>query len=159
MAETNEKKSAWMVEEFYPGRGVGATDPEADTVYPTPLWEYESITEAQLHQVAQKMKPWKGTRSGTFPNCVYKLCAALLIPRMHKIYRALDVYKYEPPDWQRTETIVARKPGKADYSLVNAHRPLILSHGHARLRNAGKTLQIATNAEFFGMLPANHYGG
>ncbi|KAJ7712975.1 hypothetical protein DFH07DRAFT_763336 [Mycena maculata] len=159
IAATNDLKSAWMVEEFYPGRGAGATDPPEDTEYPNPLWTYEALTEQQLHQVIQKMKPWKGTRLGTFPNCVYKFGASLLVPRLQKIFRALDVYQHEPPDWQRTETIVARKPGKPDYSLVNAHRPIILSHGHARLRNAGKTLQVATNAEFFGMLPSNHYGG
>ncbi|KAJ7470790.1 hypothetical protein FB451DRAFT_1037289, partial [Mycena latifolia] len=159
VAVTNERKSEWMVQEFYPGRGEGATDPPADTVYPEPLWAYAPLTEKQLHQVIAKMKPWKATRSGTFPNSVYKFCAAQLVPRLQKIYRALDVYAHEPADWQRTETIVGRKPGKADYSLVNAHRPLILSHGHARVRNAAKNLVATINAEKYGMLPGNHYGG
>ncbi|KAF7337390.1 RNA-directed DNA polymerase from transposon X-element [Mycena sanguinolenta] len=159
VAATNSQKSRWMVEEFYPKHGEGATDPAPDTVYPEPLWEYTPISEAQLHQAIGKMKPWKATRSGTFPNCVYKFCAGLLVPRLCKIYRALDVYQHEPEDWRRTETIVARKPGKPDYSVVGAHRPLILSHGHARLRNAAKTIQVATNAEKYNMLPANHYGG
>ncbi|KAJ7654882.1 hypothetical protein B0H17DRAFT_856835, partial [Mycena rosella] len=96
----------------------------ADTEYPAPLWEYAPLSEQ--HQVITKMKLWKGTRSGTFPNRVYKLCAALLVPCMQKIYHVLDVYEYEPDDWKRTETIVARKPGKPDYTLVEAHRPLIL---------------------------------
>ncbi|KAJ7707569.1 hypothetical protein B0H17DRAFT_918221, partial [Mycena rosella] len=158
VACTNEKKSEWMVEEFYPRRSPGATDPPADTVYPEPLWEYSPLSEQQLQQVIAKMKAWKGTRSGTFPNCIYKMCAALLVPRLQKIYRALDVYRIEPEDWKRTETIVARKPGKPDYTRVGAHRPLILSHGHARLRNAAKNLQAAVNAEYYGMLPANHFG-
>ncbi|KAJ7080901.1 hypothetical protein B0H15DRAFT_735658, partial [Mycena belliarum] len=105
------------------------------------------------------MKPWKATRSGTFPNCVYKECAALLIPQMQHIYRALDVYEYEPKDWRVTETIVGRKPGKPDYCVTGAHRPLILSNGHARLRNAAKNLQVAVNAEYYGLFPDNHYGG
>ncbi|KAF7373394.1 RNA-directed DNA polymerase from transposon X-element [Mycena sanguinolenta] len=159
VAATNSAKSKWMVEEFYPKRGAGATDPPGDTVYPEPLWEYSPISEALLHQAVGKMKPWKATRSGTFPNCLYKYCAASLVPRLCKIYRALDVYQHEPEDWKRTETIIARKPGKPDYSLVGAHRPLILSHGHARLRNAAKTIQVTTNAERYNMLPANHYGG
>ncbi|KAJ6568586.1 hypothetical protein B0H19DRAFT_875008, partial [Mycena capillaripes] len=103
-----------------------------------------------LRQVIQTMKPWKATRSGTFPNCVYKFCAALLVPHLGKIYH---VYQHEPEDWKCTETIVARKPGKPDYSAVGAHRPLILSHGHARVRNAAKTLQVAVNAERYNMLP------
>ncbi|KAJ7906913.1 hypothetical protein B0H13DRAFT_1553169, partial [Mycena leptocephala] len=155
----NGQKSKWMVEEFYPRRGVGATDPPADIVYPEPMWRYTPITEGILHQVIAKMKPWKATRSRTFPNSVYKFTAALLVPRLCKIYRALDVYQHEPEDWKRTETIVGRKPGKPDYSAVGAHRPLILSHGHARVRNAAKTFQVATNAERYNMLPDNHYGG
>ncbi|KAF7346431.1 RNA-directed DNA polymerase from transposon X-element [Mycena sanguinolenta] len=159
VAATNSRKSEWMVEEFYPRRGEGATDPPVDAEYPDPMWAYEPISEALLHQAIAKMKPWKATRSGTLPNSVYKFCADLLVPRLSKIYRALDIYQHEPEDWKRTETIVARKPGKPDYSAVGAHRPLILSHGHARIRNAAKTIQVATHAELYCMLPANHYGG
>ncbi|KAJ6512611.1 hypothetical protein C8R45DRAFT_812948, partial [Mycena sanguinolenta] len=126
MAVTNSLKSQWMVEEFYPRRGAGATDPPDDTVYPEPLWECTPLSEDLLHQAIGKMKPWKATRSGTFPNSVYKFCAALLVPRLCKIYRALDVYQHEPEDWKRTETIIARKPGKPDYLVVGVHRPLIL---------------------------------
>ncbi|KAJ6504263.1 hypothetical protein C8R47DRAFT_968799, partial [Mycena vitilis] len=159
VAATNREKSEWMVKEFYPGRGEGATDPPADTVYPDPMWRYEHITELQLQHTIAKMKPWKATRSGTFPNSVYKFCAKLLIPRLCKIYRALDIYKHEPEDWKHTETIVGRKPGKPDYSVVGAHRPLILSHGHARVRNGARNLQVATNTELYNMLPENHWGG
>ncbi|KAJ7213552.1 hypothetical protein GGX14DRAFT_300692, partial [Mycena pura] len=125
-AVTNEEKSAWLVEEFYPKRGTGATDPDPDTVYPEPLWKDEPLSEDILHQVIRKMKPWKATRSGSFPNSVYKNCADLLVPRLQRIYHALDVYQCEPSDWKITETIVGRKPGKPDYSNPGAHRLLIL---------------------------------
>ncbi|KAJ7173834.1 hypothetical protein C8R46DRAFT_892807, partial [Mycena filopes] len=158
LAESNEEKSKWMVEEFYPARGAGAVDTPEDAEYREPKWNYHPISERQLQQVIDKTKPYKGTRSGTFPNCVYKNCAKILVPRLCKIYRALDIYKHEPADWKRTETIVARKPGKPDYTAVGAHRPLILSHGHARMRNAAKNLQLTTNAERYGMFPKNQYG-
>ncbi|KAJ6492787.1 hypothetical protein C8R47DRAFT_975510, partial [Mycena vitilis] len=158
VATTNREKTAWMVQEFYPVRSAGATDPPDDVQYPEPKWKFEPITELQLHRVIAKMKPWKATRSGTFPNSVYKFCAALLVPRLCAIYRALEVYKHEPADWNRTETIVGRKPGKPDYTVVGAYRPLILSHGHARLRNAAINYQLATNAEHYNMLPTDHWG-
>ncbi|KAJ7747560.1 hypothetical protein B0H16DRAFT_1241576, partial [Mycena metata] len=158
MATSNEEKSRWMVGEFYPGRSEGATDPPDDTVYPEPMWEYQPLSEKQIQQVVNKLKPYKATRSGTFPNCVYKFCAKLLVPRLYRIFRALDVYRFEPPDWKRTETIVVRKPGKPDYTKVGAHRPLILSHSHARIRNGAKNLQVATNAEIYNMFPKNQFG-
>ncbi|KAJ6568288.1 hypothetical protein DFH09DRAFT_810697, partial [Mycena vulgaris] len=130
-----------------------------DAVYPEPLWKFQPLTDAILYQVIAKMKPWKATRSGSFPNSVYKFCARLLVPRLHRIYHALDTYQHEPGDWKNSETIVGRKPGKPDYSSPGAHRPLILSHGHAQVRNVGRAMQIAVNAERMGVLPANHYGG
>ncbi|KAJ7302838.1 hypothetical protein DFH08DRAFT_620649, partial [Mycena albidolilacea] len=126
VATTNGQKSEGLVEEFYPKRKASATDPAADTVYPEPMWKYRPLTEDILHEVAARMKPWKATRSRTFPNCLYKFCAGIFVPRLCKIYRALEVHRYEPPDWNRTETFVARKPGKPDYSQAGAHRPLIL---------------------------------
>ncbi|KAJ7198265.1 hypothetical protein GGX14DRAFT_341671, partial [Mycena pura] len=126
VAVTNAEKSAWLVKEFYPTRSPHATDPDPDTAYPEPLWTDKPLTEATLHKVIAKMKPWKATRSGTLPNGVYKHCATLLVPRLQRIYRALDVYDCEPPDWKITETFIARKPGKPDYSKAGAHRPLIL---------------------------------
>ncbi|KAJ7092505.1 hypothetical protein C8R43DRAFT_908145 [Mycena crocata] len=148
-----------MVREFYPERGAGAQEPPEDAEYPEPKWRCEPISEEQLHRVVAKMKPWKVTRTGSFPNSVYKKCAALLIPRLQRIYAALIIYEHEPEDWLRTETFVGRKPGKPDYTAVGAHCPLTLSHGHARLRNTAKNLQVATNAEFYDMLPSNQFGG
>ncbi|KAJ7092000.1 hypothetical protein B0H15DRAFT_777925, partial [Mycena belliarum] len=159
VAVTNDEKSAWLVKEFYPVRSAGATDPDPDTVYPEPMWQDQPLTEEVLHRVIAKMKPWKATRTGSFPNSVYKFCARLLVPRLQRIYRALNVYRHEPTDWKVTETFVGRKPGKPDYSKTGAHRPLILSHGHARLRNGGKCLVLTYYAEHFGMLPPNHFGG
>ncbi|KAJ6550647.1 hypothetical protein DFH09DRAFT_925803, partial [Mycena vulgaris] len=153
---TNEQKSRWLLEEFYPKRGVGATDPPPDTVYPEPLWEYRPLTEKILYEVAAKMKPWKATRSGSFPNSIYKFCADLIVPRMRIILRALDTYRHEPADWKSTEKIVGRKP---DYSNPGAHRPLTVSHGHARFCNAAKTAQASVNCKRMQMLPGNHYGG
>ncbi|KAJ7743002.1 hypothetical protein DFH07DRAFT_964233 [Mycena maculata] len=87
VATTNQRKSKWLVEEFYPPHSAGATDPLLDRVYPEPLYKYELVSEQQLHEVIAKMKPFKATWSGTFPNCIYKFCAALLVPRLFKIFQ------------------------------------------------------------------------
>lgn len=79
------------------------------------------MSEEDLHHCIWKMKPWKATRSGSFPNSVYKFNADVLVPRLRNIYQALDIYRHEPADWKVTETIVGRKPGKPDYSSPNAH--------------------------------------
>ncbi|KAJ7717425.1 hypothetical protein DFH07DRAFT_785172 [Mycena maculata] len=91
---------------------LGIYEGLTDAEYP------ELLSEAMLQQVI-KSKPWKATRSGSYPNSVYKFCADL-VPRLCQIFRALDIYRYEPPDWKVTETIVGRKPGKPDYPTLDA---------------------------------------
>jgi hypothetical protein len=112
IATTNRQKSKWLVGELYLKRKPGSTDPVEDTEYPEPMWKYGPLSEQILHQVAAKMKPWKATHSGTFPNCLYKFCAALFVPCLCKIYCVLEAHQHEPPNWNRTETFVACKPGK-----------------------------------------------
>jgi ribonuclease HI len=157
-ATANAEKSEWLFKEFFPKKPDVSTVP-LDFAYPEPAWEYQPITEAVLHRVIKKMKPYKATRSSTTLNCVYKYNSDLLVPRLVVIFRALDNLRYYPPDWQITETIVLRKPGKTDYSDVNAHRPVVLLAGHARLCNGAKTEQIVIMSEMLGLLSKNHYGG
>ncbi|KAK7014680.1 hypothetical protein R3P38DRAFT_3573513, partial [Favolaschia claudopus] len=88
--------------------------------YPEPLWKYEPISESILRSVVAKSTPWKATRSGTFPNSVYKFCIELLAGPLCVIFRALDSLGHEPADWRVTETIAGGKPGK-DYSNPGAH--------------------------------------
>ena len=157
-AATNEEKSEWLHEEFFPRKPATSTVP-LDYEYPEPAWTYQPITEEALHRVINKMKPYKATKAGTTPNCVYKHNSALLVPRLATIYRAVDTLQFYPPEWKVTQTVVLRKPGKPDYSDPGAHRPVVLSEGHARLCNGAKTEQIVIMAEKHGLLPKNHYGG
>jgi len=129
-ATTNKEKGEWLFKEFFPPKpAVSTVDPNHE--YPKPKWKYQPVTNECLVRCIAKMKPYKATRSGTVPNCVYKNNAELLVPQLGNIYHAIDKLGYYPPDWRNMETVVLCKPGKPDYTDPSAHRPIVLSSGHA----------------------------
>ncbi|KAJ7191576.1 hypothetical protein GGX14DRAFT_381066, partial [Mycena pura] len=156
-ATTNEEKSAAFHKEFFPPKLNNSSVPQ-DPVYPEPAYEWRPISDDLLHRVIAKMKPYKATRAGSFPNSVFIFNAHLLVPFYGAIYRALDALRYYPEGWNHVDSLVLRKPGKTNYADPAAYRPICLTVGDARIYHAVKTAQLATQAELARILPKNHYG-
>ena len=78
--------------------------------------------------------------------------------------RVLDLFQTSldegqlPSQWRNAKIIPRKKPGKEDYTIAKAWRPISL------LSTLGKALEsvvaerISYMAETFGLLPANHFG-
>ncbi|KAJ7143839.1 hypothetical protein C8R44DRAFT_601917, partial [Mycena epipterygia] len=156
-ATTNEQKSAAFYKEFFPPKMATSSVPP-HAVYPAPAYKWSPISDTLLHRIVARMKPYKATRAGSFPNCVYVYNAHLIVPYLGPIYRSLDELEYYPPGWNHVDSIVLRKPGKTNYADPAAYRPIVLSVGHARLYHTAKTVQLSAGAELSGILPSNHYG-
>ncbi|KDR70528.1 hypothetical protein GALMADRAFT_75901, partial [Galerina marginata CBS 339.88] len=157
-AVTNEEKSKMFFKAFFPGKPP--TQPALqDEEYPPPKWTFEPVSDEQIHRAIRKMKPYKATRSGTIPNSVFTHAREVLVPHLGPLYRATDTLAVYPDAWKHTETPVLRKPGKADYTVPGAYRPIALSDGFARVLNMCKTEDAVLMAESKGLLPPNHFGG
>ena len=114
---------------------------------------------ATVHRAIKRMKPWKATRSGTVPNTVFVHASDLLVLYLGPIFRATDSLETYPDDWKLTETPILKKPGKSDYTLTGAWRPIVLSNGYVRLLDSCKTKDLVSMCEKMGILPMNHFGG
>jgi hypothetical protein len=157
-ASTNEEKGKLLYQNFFPKRTAPLV-PVQDEPYPQAKWEYAPTTDEQIHRAIRRMKPWKATRTDTIPNAVFVHARELLVPYLGPIFRATDTLKLYPDDWKLTETPVLKKPGKPDYSIVGAWRPIVLSNGMARLLNGCKMEDLVLMCEKTGILPHNHFGG
>lgn len=104
------------------------------------------------------MKPYKATCSSTVPNYVFTHARELLVPHLGPLYCATHNLKYYPDDWALTETLMLKKPGRPDYSVPSAWRPIVLSCGMACLLNCCHTEDITVMCEKLNILPANHFG-
>jgi len=63
-----------------------------------------------------------------------------------------------PAGWRDSVTIILRKPGKADYTAPNAHRPVTLLNTIAKVLSACVAEDLIHAAETHSLLPNNHFG-
>ncbi|KAF8881114.1 hypothetical protein BD779DRAFT_1445793, partial [Infundibulicybe gibba] len=157
-ARDNEQKSKMFFKAFFPPKPVDEED-QSDIEYPEPKWKFQHITNEQISRVISKLKPYKASRPGTIPNSVFVNCSDMMVQFLAPLYRATDTLRYYPDKWKITETPVLRKPGKSDYAIPGAWRPIVLSDGCAKILNAVKTEDIVNNLERHRILPDNHFGG
>jgi ribonuclease HI len=154
---TNEEKGKVFYELFFPAKPMETTVPGNPT-YPPPAWKFKLITDDQIHRAIQRMRPFKSTKKNTIPNAVFKNAQDILVPHLGPIFRATFTQRVYPSHWAATESVVLKKPGKPDYTLPNAWRPVVLSNGCARLLNACITEDVAVMCEKADILPRNHFG-
>jgi ribonuclease HI/exonuclease III len=154
----NEAKCEIFREAFFPRKPATTTVPEAAR-YPAPAWQFRPPNDDQITRAIQRMKPHKATKLGTVPNAVFLNNSEELVPHLGPIFRATFNLKVYPEHWAATQTLVLKKPGKPDYTLPNAWRPIVLSDGYARLLNSCLTEDVVMMCEKREILPANHFGG
>jgi hypothetical protein len=53
-------------------------------------WEFQNITDEQIHQAIQRMKPYKASRSRTVSNSVLLHAREELVPNLALLYRATN---------------------------------------------------------------------
>src|SRR5882724_8938168 len=63
-----------------------------------------------------------------------------------------------PASWRESETVMLRKPGKADYMAPNAYRPITLLNTMVKVLSACVTEDLTHAIETHNLLPRNHFG-
>jgi hypothetical protein len=94
---------------------------------------------------------------GDIPNHVVKHCAEVLGPYLGEMYRATFRLDHYPSNWKVYDTVVLRKPGREDYTLPNAHRPVCLLKTIAKPLSIAVTEYISYLAEKHNLLPNTHF--
>jgi len=156
-AADNASKGQLFYETFFPAPNPAITPIPEDVTYPPPRWNFENITDEQIHRAIKKMKPYKVSKKDTVPNSVLIHAKDDLVPHLGPLFRATNTLEYYPQEWANTETLILKKPGKPDYTALAAWRPIVLSDGLARLLNSCQTEDIVTMCEQHDILPANHF--
>ena len=103
------------------------------------------------------MKPYKATKKGSIPNCIFVKVREALVLFIAPLFQATHSLKYYPQEWAITETLVLKKPGKTDYILPGAWRPIVLSDRLARLLNSCHTEDMVSMCKVLHILSNNHF--
>jgi hypothetical protein len=159
-ARTDEEKAKALHREFFPP--PPPAEAESRRTAPEPaeedVEEMPEITEEQIRRAIKKLDRWKVVMADDIPNAVLQWCEDLLIEYLLPIYRATVALSHYPSNWKIYDTIVLRKPGKPDYALPKAHRPICLLKTIAKPLSILMTEYISYLAEQYQLLPPSHFG-
>ena len=157
-AKDNESKGRLFLEIFFPPPNPNTPPVPQNFRYPPPRWTFSNITNDQIMTAIGKLKPYKASKNNSVPNSILLHAREVLVPYLGPLFRATHELNYYPQEWAITETLVLKKPGKPDYTLPSAWRPIVLSDGLARLLNSCQTRTIISMCENLNILPTSHYG-
>jgi ribonuclease HI len=159
-AKSNKEKGAMLAETFFPeGKEQDNAQEEDNAGAPKQKCEMDEITREQIRKHLAKLKPYKAPGPDGIPNIVLTKSADIIIDRLYHIYTAMikKGFFYEP--WKQFTTVVLRKPGKPKYNVPKAYRPIALLNTMVKVLTAVLAEQLMFYAEYYKLLPANHFGG
>jgi hypothetical protein len=135
-------------------------------VYPEPCAPFRNVTDEQIKRAFKRLQPYKGTGPDKHSNSILKNCCDLLVPYIGPLYRATFDLEHYPEAWQTSLTAVLRKPGKPDYSIPKAHRPITLlntwvnrfHHVYPKLSRTSQKQTTSSQPTLFGARPGKSTG-
>ncbi|KAF7174489.1 hypothetical protein CNMCM5623_007539 [Aspergillus felis] len=92
-------------------------------------------------------------------NRVLQAVSHVLVPGLTGLYNQCIRLGYCPEHFRDAATVALRKPGKPDYSIPNAYRPIALLNTLSKLLEALVASRMSYLAEAHSLLPENHFGG
>jgi len=157
LAATNEEKSALLASTLFPPPPASSSVPD-NYQYPEPIEGWTEITQEQLTAAVNKLSPYKALGPDGAANIVFQRCHQLFdyfLPLFNATTKLCT--HYDP--WRESITIILRKPGKPDYSVPKAYRPIALLNTTAKLLSSIVTDRASYILEAHNLLPATHFGG
>jgi len=156
LVESNENKSRVLHATFFPELERDDTS-HADVIYLAPKFKFSLITDKQIHRAITKLGPFKVPSPDGIPNVMLIRCADLLVPHLGLLYRVTFKLSVYPTGWRDSVMVVLRKPGKADYTVLNTHQPVALLNTIAKVLSACMAEDLTHTVKTHGLLPNNHF--
>ncbi|EUC67724.1 reverse transcriptase from transposon X-element protein, putative [Rhizoctonia solani AG-3 Rhs1AP] len=158
-ATDNDAKSRVLMESFFPPAPPPPPANAETPAHPTPIPDLPDLQTKDIRQAVLAMKPHKAPGPDGLPACVYIQTVDLLEDHLLPIFRAslrLGIY---PSEWRKSRTVVLRKPGKPDYGVAKAYRPIALLNVISKVLSTCVANRLNSLAEENGWLPDHHFGG
>ncbi|THH18945.1 hypothetical protein EUX98_g8873 [Antrodiella citrinella] len=119
----------------------------------------DPVTEEEMAYAIKALSPFKAPGPSGTPNTALQQCLPTLLQPLTVIANASLRLGYHPRLWKTFTTITLRKPGKPDYMIPKAYRPIALEDTMGKVIESVMAQRLATMAEQYNLLPLNHFGG
>ena len=154
----NEEKATIFAKTFFPTRPTNSSVPTR-YVYPEPIPTPRGITKKQILDQILRLSPYKASGHDEIPNVVLQRCADLILDYLFHILQGTLERGYYYKPWRESITVVLCKPGKPNYSVPKAYRPIALLCTIAKLLTAIIADEVSRLAKKHQLLPKTHFGG
>ncbi|RBQ84877.1 hypothetical protein VDGD_04845 [Verticillium dahliae] len=116
------------------------------------------ITLGEIEAQLFGMKPWKAPGADGLPLMAWRQVWPVVRHRVLKLFRKTVEEGALPHQWRHAKIVPLKKPGKGDYTIAKAWRPISLLSTLGKVLEAVIAERISYAVEEFGLLPSNHFG-
>ena len=136
-------------------------DPGVDPnhIYPEEKFTFSDISNEQITRAIKRLHPFKAPGMNGISNAVLINCERLLTPFLGPIFRATFDLEHYPSQWKRYVTAAIRKPGKPDYTVPNAYRPIALLDTASKILSSCVKETLEYHTDKLQILPVTQFGG
>src|ERR1700678_68322 len=127
--------------------------------YPEKKFVFGRISNNHIGRAIKRLRLHKAPGINGIPNSVLINCAELITPYLGHIFRATFDLEHYPKQWKRFITAAVRKPGKPDYTIANAYRPIALLDTMAKILSSCVKDILEYHTDKLQILPATQFGG
>src|SRR5271168_1655579 len=154
----NEEKSRLLHKVFFYEPPI---DPGVDPnhIYPEEKFTFSDISNEQITRAIKRLHPFKAPGMNGISNAVLINCERLLTPFLGPIFRATFDLEHYPSQWKRYVTAAIRKPGKPDYTVPNAYRPIALLDTASKILSSCVKETLEYHTDKLQSLPVTQFGG
>jgi hypothetical protein len=154
-SSTNEQAEE-LLRCFFPPLPEDIADERA-----TPVRDPISMPDVTLDEIERQLfvaKPWKAAGEDGLPAFVWQQTWPAVKGRILTLFRQSLAEGVLPQQWRHAKIVPLKKPGKADYTIAKAWRPISLLLTLGKVLESVVAKRISYVVEEYGLLPTNHFG-
>ena len=158
MATTFKEKVSVLRETFFPPPPQADLADIQDANYPDPLSTADMVSKEEVWKAIFRPKEDKALGVNGFPNRFLRVITEKLIGKITHLFQACLRLRYHPREFKKANTVVLKKPRKADYSEPKAYRPIALLSTLGKALEAVIAKRLSDYTERHGLFPTEQMG-
>ncbi|OHW97034.1 reverse transcriptase [Colletotrichum incanum] len=117
------------------------------------------ISESEVEEAIQEAAPLKAPGPDGVTNKALQIARPWITPHLTRIFNQSLRIGHCPQHFRKSTTVVLRKPGKDNYTVPKACRPIALLNTVGKIMDATIATRLSYLAETHGLLPDSHMSG
>jgi hypothetical protein len=158
--ETDEARAEILMATFFPTPSTpDGCDPERPSKNREKLAiEWPRLTKHEVERAIFKSNPDKAPGLDEISFRVWRELWPVVGDQILWLYNTSLELHHTPKQWKTARIVLLRKPGKADYTLPKAFRPISLLPTISKGLEAVVAARLSFITETYNLLPSNHFG-